>query len=181
MVMAGNLKCRSAYLVLALAALAACASPAPARLKVTVDQQRQAEQAYAGGDMAQALSGYQTLTRALPQNADFWFRLGNVYVRLERPDQAVDAYQHALQIEPAHAKAWHNLGIIRLRQAEAAFAQSAQNAAGVDAPLQQDSAAMVHGIAVLGTTATDSAPALPAVPATPSSAAAVHAAAGRQP
>lgn len=183
--MAGKLKragMRLAVMML-LASLAACASSPPARLKATVGQQQQADQAYLGGNLAQALSGYQALTAAYPQNADFWFRLGNIYVRMERPDEAADAYRHALQVEPAHAKAWHNLGIVRLRQAEAAFAQSAQNAAGVDATLQQESATLVHGIAVLGTTPTDRAPVLPAVPATPSPTSAVHGApgAGQQP
>ena len=167
--MAGRLKRARVFFAMAmpLASLAGCASSPPALLKATVDQQRQADQAYLGGNLAQALSGYQALTRVYPQNADFWFRMGNVYVRMERPDEAADAYRHTLQIEPTHAKAWHNLGIIRLRQAEAAFAQSAQSAAGVDAPLQRESAGMVHGIAVLGTASTAATPVLPAVPATP--------------
>ncbi|MHB1057447.1 MAG: tetratricopeptide repeat protein [Rhodanobacter sp.] len=148
--MAGKLKRAAAVPgMLLLVALAGCASSGPRHLKATVERQREADQAYDSGNLALALSDYQALTRDVPQHADFWFRLGNIHVRLQRPDDAVEAYRHALQIEPGHAKAWHNLGIVRLRQAEAAFGQSARYATGVDAPLQQQSAQMAHGIAGL--------------------------------
>jgi cytochrome c-type biogenesis protein CcmH/NrfG len=149
MVMASALK----YTVVGLlftALLCGCATSARKQLTSTIQRQQKAEQAYASGDLAQALVAYQALTRDVPGHADFWFRLGNVQVRMKRPDQAVDAYQHVLRIQPDHAKAWHNMGIIRLRQAEAAFGQSARYAAGVDPPLQQRSAQMAHGLASLG-------------------------------
>jgi cytochrome c-type biogenesis protein CcmH/NrfG len=158
MVMAGNL--RHAIAAMGLLLLTGCATSPTSRLAATVDQQRQAERAYVEGHLAQALSGYRSLTHAMPQNADFWFRLGNVYARLKRPDEAVDAYQHALAIEPGHAKAWHNLGIIHLRQAEAAFDQSASAAAGIDPGLQEDSAGKARDIAALrGTANPDDVPA----------------------
>ena len=155
--MAGRLRLAIVALAL-LAMLAGCATSRPSRLAATVERQRQADQAYVTGNLAQALSGYQALTRAWPQQADYWFRLGNVYARLQRPDAAVDAYAQALRIEPTHAKAWHNLGIIRLRQAEAAFGQSAHAAAGIDAALQQDSAAKVRGIETMRRTETSAEP-----------------------
>lgn len=162
-----------------LLAMAGCATSPASRLATTVDQQRQADRAYVEGNLAQALSGYQSLTRAMPQNADFWFRLGNVYARLKRPDEAVDAYQHALAIEPAHAKAWHNIGIIRLRQAEAAFGQSASDAAGIDPGLRKDSADKARDIAVLRSTANpDDAPASGGTTPAPAGAATTTAGAG---
>lgn len=147
--MASALKYSTLGLLLS-ASLWGCATSAPRQLTSTFQRQQQAEQAYASGHLAQALTGYQALTRDVPNHADFWFRLGNVYVRMKQPDQAVEAYQRTLQIEPDHAKAWHNIGIIRLRQAEAAFGQSARHAAGVDPSLQQQSAQMAHGLATLG-------------------------------
>jgi cytochrome c-type biogenesis protein CcmH/NrfG len=162
-----------------LAMLAGCATSPTSRLATTVDRQRQADRAYVEGNLAQALSGYQSLTRAMPQNADFWFRLGNVYARLKRPDEAVDAYQHALAIEPGHAKAWHNLGIIRLRQAEAAFVQGAGAAAGIDPGLQKDSADKARDIAALrGTANPDDAPASAGTAPAPAGAAASATGAG---
>ncbi|MBN8923857.1 MAG: hypothetical protein BGP10_08295 [Rhodanobacter sp. 68-29] len=145
--MAGNLK--HAIVAVILLATAGCATSPASRLGATVDRQHQADQAYVQGNLAGALSGYQSLTHAMPQNADFWFRLGNIYARLDRSDEAVDAYRHTLSIEPGHAKAWHNLGIIRLREAEAAFARSASAAAGIDDGLQKESADKARDIAAL--------------------------------
>lgn len=179
--MAGTLKRSASSLATALltAVLGACSASPTKQLRETVAQQQQAEQAYRSGHPEQALASYQALVRELPQNADFWFRLGNVYVRLNRPDDAVDAYRHALRIEPGHAKAWHNLGIVRMRQAEAAFAQSAQRAAGIDADLQRDSAAMLRGIAAVSAPApkTSSAPS----PATSPASATAASASGQRP
>ncbi|MGY3039857.1 cytochrome c-type biogenesis protein CcmH/NrfG [Rhodanobacter sp. TND4EL1] len=139
--------------------LVGCASSGPKHLKATLARQQQAEHAYASGNLAQALADYQALTHDMPRHADYWFRLGNVRVRMQQPDEAADAYRQALQLSPGHAKAWHNLGIVRLRQAEAAFGQSARYAVGVDAPLQQQSAQMADGIGQLAAPAEASDPA----------------------
>jgi len=153
---------RAALPCVALLALAGCATTGAPPLKNALAQQERAEQAYAAGNLAQARADYQALTRALPLNADYWFRLGNVYVRMDQPDEAADAYGHVLQREPKHAKAWHNLGIVRLRQAAAAFTQGASSAEGIDAGLQKENADMAHGIARLGTSApVEQAPAAP--------------------
>jgi len=130
-------------------ALAGCATTRPPSLESALARQQRAEQAYEAGDLARASAEYEALTKALPTNADYWFRLGNVYVRMNQPDAAADAYGHVLQREPKHAKAWHNLAIVRLRQAAAAFTQSAESAEGIDSALQRQSASMAHGIARL--------------------------------
>ncbi|MDZ7736803.1 MAG: tetratricopeptide repeat protein [Gammaproteobacteria bacterium] len=57
----------------------------------------------------------------VPQEADPWFRLGNIYARLEQPGKAVAAYQEALVRKPENGKAWHNMGIVQLRQAMNSF------------------------------------------------------------
>lgn len=140
----------SLALFAAVAMLAGCASASKAHhLQTVVANQRQAEMAYEKGKLAQALAGYEALTRRLPSNVDFWFRLGNIHVRMEQPALAAEAYERALQLDSGNAKAWHNLGIVRMRQAAAAFAQSA-HAAGADAPeLGRASAQMAHSLAEL--------------------------------
>ncbi|HWT70587.1 MAG TPA: tetratricopeptide repeat protein, partial [Oxalicibacterium sp.] len=50
-----------------------------------------------------------------------------------RPDQAIDAYQKALMLNSTDAKVWHNLGVVRVRQAWAAFIQSYALVKGDDA------------------------------------------------
>jgi hypothetical protein len=67
-------------------------------------------------------------------------------VRTQQPDQAVQAYQQAIVRNPNHTRAWHNLGIVRMRQAMAAFVSSASTAPAED-PMHDVS---THLVAELG-------------------------------
>jgi Tfp pilus assembly protein PilF len=116
------------------------------RLTYVLTTQQQAEAAYHSGDMEHAAAFYLQLTKMLPQEADYWYMLGNSYVRTQRPDQAVQAYQQAIVRNPNHARAWHNLGIVRMRQAMAAFVSSASTAPAED-PMHDLS---THLVAELG-------------------------------
>ena len=80
-----------------------------------------AAQAYDQQAWDEAESQYLILARALPDNTEPWFRLGNIYARTARPDLAVNAYREALVREPGNAKAWHNMGIVQLREAASSF------------------------------------------------------------
>lgn len=129
--------------------LASCATAGRHhQLSNLASTQWQAEQAYAQGNLQQALKGYQALIKAMPKQADFWFRLGNVQFRQGQPHYAAKSYLKALQIDPGNQGAWYNLGIVRLREAEAAFVQAAQQGRPSD-PLQQRSTGMADGIAHL--------------------------------
>ncbi|GAB3028403.1 MULTISPECIES: tetratricopeptide repeat protein [Oleiagrimonas] len=108
--------------------LTACASAPHRALQQEVALQQRAAGAYAKGDLAVALKAYRQLADDMPDDTASWFRLGNVYARLNQPDAAMKAYRHVLQRDPEHAKAWHNLGVIYLHQAAAAFVQSARTA-----------------------------------------------------
>jgi hypothetical protein len=85
----------------------------------------------------------------IPQEADFWYMLGNTYVRTQQPDQAVQAYQQAIARNPNHTRAWHNLGIVRMRQATAAFVSSASTAKAED-PMHEVSTQLVNELARIG-------------------------------
>lgn len=120
-------------LLFAVALLSGCATAPEStqhspQLSDVLTTQKDAENAYTAGDMDRAAKLYQQLTTMIPQEADYWFMLGNTYVRMQEPDAAVTAYQQAITRNPNHARAWHNLGIVRLRQAEAAFVSSASTA-----------------------------------------------------
>lgn len=80
-----------------------------------------ADEAYRDGRFAEATEYYEELARALPNEPHYWYRLGNAYVRTERPQEAVFAYQQSLAVDAHNARAWHNLGIILLRQAQESF------------------------------------------------------------
>lgn len=121
------------------------------RLTNVLTTQQQAEAAYHSGDMEHAAALYLQLTKMIPQEADYWYMLGNTYVRTQQPDQAVQAYQQAIVRNPNHTRAWHNLGIVRMRQAMAAFVSSASTAKAGD-PMHEVS---THLVAELGRISSD--------------------------
>lgn len=116
-----------AALALALAlALGGCGTLLQPTTEDAIEMQKNAVLAYDGGDNAKAEALYLGLTRISPNDAEAWFRLGNLYARSDRADSAADAYRHALLLAPNDDRAWYNLGIVRQRQAEAAFIQAQQ-------------------------------------------------------
>jgi len=52
----------------------------------------------------------------LPEIALHWFRLGNIYVRTNRPVAAINLYREAVLRDPKYGKAWYNLSIVQLKQ-----------------------------------------------------------------
>jgi Flp pilus assembly protein TadD len=85
--------------------------------------QAAATKAYAEGDLRTAEKLFKTLTERVPGEGEFWFRLANVYARMQRPEDAIAAYKEALVRQNMKSKSWHNMGIVYLRQAANAFTQ----------------------------------------------------------
>jgi Flp pilus assembly protein TadD len=139
------------FSVLGVLLLAGCASHAPRadRAGALAGLETRAAQDYAAGRYAQALAAYRQLVEQVPKDPQLWFRLGNVQTRLQQLDGAADAYLKVLALSPRDAKAMHNLGVVRLRQAEAAFAQSAASAGATQPALRSRSARLADGIARL--------------------------------
>jgi cytochrome c-type biogenesis protein CcmH/NrfG len=119
------------------------------RLSNVLTTQDQAEAAYGSNDMQHAATLYLQLTKMVPQEADYWYMLGNAYVRTQEPDRAVQAYQQAIARNPDHTRAWHNLGIVRMRQAMAAFVSSAGTAKAGD-PMRELSTQLADELARIG-------------------------------
>lgn len=110
---------------LASLALAGCALLPTAEDRMDAyDLQHQTLLAYDNDENAKAEKLLHALLRASPNDALAWFYLGNVYARTARPEQAVEAYQKSLLLNGGDPRPWHNMGVIRLRQARAAFIQS---------------------------------------------------------
>jgi tetratricopeptide (TPR) repeat protein len=86
-----------------------------------VRMQKEAQAAFDTGENARAEVLYKGLLRATPNDAETWFRLGNLYARSDNADQAVNAYLTTLSLNANDARAWHNLGVVRLRQAWASL------------------------------------------------------------
>lgn len=91
-----------------------------------LEMQRKAMNAYEGGEDARAEALYLGLIKVNPSDAETWLRLGNLYARSNRPDNAADAYQRGLLLAPHDERLWYNLGVIRQRQTLAAYIQALQ-------------------------------------------------------
>ena len=91
-----------------------------------LEMQRNAMNAYEGGEEARAEARYLGLIKMNPGDAETWLRLGNLYARSNRPDKAADAYQRGLLLAPHDERLWYNLGVIRQRQTLAAYIQALQ-------------------------------------------------------
>ena len=84
---------------------------------------REAVAAYTKQNWVEAEKHYITLTRASPDDAETWFKLGNIYARTKRTDRAIAAYREALIRDTRHVKAWHNLAVSQLREAGKSFSE----------------------------------------------------------
>ena len=78
--------------------------------------QKQAEASYLNDDMVASERDYQILIQELPAVALNWYRLGNIYVRTNRPNAAIGLYREAVLRDPKFASAWYNLSIVQLKQ-----------------------------------------------------------------
>jgi tetratricopeptide (TPR) repeat protein len=107
--------------VLLCAVLAGCAMIDHRSSDDVVRMQREAQAAFDNGEDARAETLFKALARAMPNDAETWLRLGNLYARTNNADQAVDAYLKSLSLNSSDSRAWNNLGIVRLRQSWAAL------------------------------------------------------------
>lgn len=87
----------------------------PTKLNM-VEIREQADIAYANEDLVTSEKNYEILIKELPEEAEHWFRLANIYVRTNRPYAAISLYREAVIRDPKFAKAWYNMGIVQLKQ-----------------------------------------------------------------
>ena len=69
------------------------------------------------GDIARAVTEYQTLLAEGARSAQAHNNLGLLYQEQNRLDDAAREYRRAIAIDPRHSKAQNNLGVVRMRQA----------------------------------------------------------------
>ena len=138
--MARRLTLRLAPFLACLPFLAACATDD------VYEMHQSALLAYESGADARAEALYQGLARSAPNDPETWLRLGHLYARSNRPDKAGEAYERGLLLAPGDARLWYNLGIIRQRQAHAAFIMAHQYIDDAD-PLQAKAKAMIERLA----------------------------------
>ena len=129
-----------------------------------VKMQQEAQAAFNSGENARAEVLLKGLTRATPNDAETWFRLGNLYARTDNPDQAVNAYLTSLSLNGSDPRAWHNLGVVRLRQAWASLLRANTLTASKD-PINAASGEMIRALEKMPYLSEDR-PAGPPAPAT---------------
>jgi cytochrome c-type biogenesis protein CcmH/NrfG len=164
-----SLRCAALCAVFGTALLGGCALLGEGSGNL-YDLRREAQMAYGGAEDERAEKLLQALSRAAPNDSETWFYLGNLYARTNRPEQAVEAYQKALMINRGDSRAWHNIGVVRLREAWAAFIQ-AFDVSAPDNPLHAKVEALISAmekIPLEGLTRTKTGAAT--APATPPSA-----------
>ncbi len=86
-----------------------------------IETDKLAEAAYQSNDWVESEKHYAVLVQEVPQRALYWFRLGNVYARTNRPDAAIIAYREAVLRDPEMTKGWFNMGVLQLKQAANSF------------------------------------------------------------
>ena len=85
--------------------------------------ERLANQTYQNNEWLESEKHYTLLVEKIPEEAQHWFRLGNIYAQTQRPDAAVAAYRESLIRDPKFAKAWFNMGVLHLKQAANSFGE----------------------------------------------------------
>ena len=111
----------SLLLLLSLLFISGCAQPGvkqPSRDASELSEiQQLADEAYLKDDLQNAAKLYEQLVTEMPEVALNWYRLANLYTRLNRPYTAINFYQEAIARDPALSEAWFNLSIVQLKQA----------------------------------------------------------------
>ena len=110
-----------------LGVLAGCATDSKSHQVSSIASQlmhREAQDAYDQGDDVRAEQLYKKLTTMGSQDAETWFRLGNIYARTKKPQIAQEAYLKSLALKDTDPRTWNNLGIVMLRQAWLAMVQA---------------------------------------------------------
>jgi tetratricopeptide (TPR) repeat protein len=136
---------RLILLLPALALPAACGDGNRVKKNELMQLQAEAARAYAAEDWRAAERYLKLLTERVPGEGEILFRLGNVYARTHRPDEAVAAYKEALLRQNVKSKSWHNMGIVHLRQAANAFTRMLADISPED-PLFQRAAALNEAV-----------------------------------
>ena len=117
----------------------------PHNYELSVEQANEAFNIYKSGDYAEAVRQYEFLTSKVPNDANFWFCLGNSYLKNKQPGPAAMAYENVLIRDAKHSKAWYNLGVLHLQEALRVFVDMQENLEADD-PIRQAGEKKIEGL-----------------------------------
>ncbi|WP_051822769.1 protein kinase domain-containing protein [Desulfonatronum thiodismutans] len=86
---------------------------------------KQAEFALSNDDPEQALSNLGEVLVHIPDSAEAFLHVGRALTRLERNDEALEAYNKAVEIDPSLVLAHYNRGVLLLKQGDHRQAEDA--------------------------------------------------------
>ena len=95
----------------------------PIKIEVVMEE---AKTAYTAKDWKTAEEKFAQLVALMPGEAEFWFKLGNIYAHTNQPSKAITAYKEVVLRQPKMTKAWHNLSVMSLRQTTHLFVEMLQ-------------------------------------------------------
>jgi protein O-GlcNAc transferase len=65
------------------------------------------------GNFVQAEACFNEVTQLQPNNAVYWYNLGNAQRELSKPERALASFQKSLELDPTDADAYNNLGNVQ--------------------------------------------------------------------
>ena len=87
----------------------------------TIELQQTAETAYENEAWEDVIELYSKLTKEVPDDVRYWYRIGNAYAHLNQTKSAISTYQIALTISPNNSMVLHNMGISQLQESTKTF------------------------------------------------------------
>ena len=87
-----------------------------------IQKMQEAQTAYDRGQWEIAYKSYTALSLLMPDDAYTFFRLGNIALRRNTLDKAIDAFKKAIELNPQFIEAKNNLSISYLLLADKSYA-----------------------------------------------------------
>ena len=87
----------------------------------TIELQQTADTAYENEAWEDVIELYSKLTKEVPDDVKYWYRIGNAYAHLNQTKSAISTYQIALTISPNNSMVLHNMGISQLQESTKTF------------------------------------------------------------
>lgn len=81
------------------------------------DLNKEAYSAFENAMLERAEPMYREIVSRQPENADAFFMLGNIYLRMGHLDAAVSHYRTSIEIDPNQSRTWYNLYLATIQQA----------------------------------------------------------------
>lgn len=78
---------------------------------------KKAYNAFENAMLERAEPMYREIVNRQPENADAYFMLGNIYLRMGHLNAAVSHYRNSIQLDPDQSRTWYNLYLATIQQA----------------------------------------------------------------